>query len=407
MLRKLTIFIAIFCILFTIPCYAMNGQASFYHSSNFTSNGHIGVFGDMVALKSEPFIYNINLNPQDTIKVYCCPVDYSTPNYSNALNLPDYIISVSQIDILQSTGYFSAGENKIEFRYYDVPVGMYKLVVYDSTDMCVYEWYFTYVSNLYKLLKEAPRLRSLVSVQEYYNDNLTDTPIPFEYYEDTFSYSGIFSNPHNSDMTLRLTCRIAEWQTPVNADYYELWIKGLSFEAEATNYYNLTSSYVNLKFVNSTSRQIYSVSSLNNVQNLNNSNTHLDISYPVYIPASYASEGDLIYLQFDFIIPALAEDLRYTVSIGSVSYFAYDIIGFDFEDINSSIDSMNSAGNALGNVEKPDISADDFDIESYISSNNIALATQPLTALYNTFIGTMVIVVCILAVLSFIFFGKK
>ena len=407
MLKRLIVLSFVFCILFSIPCYAMNGQSSFYHSADFSSYGHIGVFGDMVALKSEPFKYNINLNPQHTIKVYCCPVDYATPNYFNVRNLPDYIFAVSEIDILNATGTFGAGEHKIEFRYYDVPVGMYKLVVYDSTEMCVYEWYFSYVSTLYKLLNEAPRLKTGVNLSEYVNDRLTDTPITYQYYEDTFSYSGEFDNVENFDTRLRLTCRIDEWQTPVNADYFELWIKNLSFEAEATNFYNVTSTFVNITFVNRTTRNSYPLTSLNNVQNINNSSTHLDISYPVYVPATYASEGDLIYLQFDFMLPALADDLKYSVSIGSVSYFAYDLIGFDFEDINSSIDSMNSAGNALGNVDKPDISADDFDIESYISSSNIALATKPLTALYNTFIGIMVTVVCILSVLSFVFFGKK
>lgn len=407
MLKRLIVLSFIFCILFSIPCLAMNGQPSFYHSSDFTSNSHIGVYGDMVALKSEPFTYNVNLNPQHSIEVYCCPVDYSTPNYFNVPNLNDYIFAVREADILNLTGLVQPGKRTIEFRYYDVPIGMYKIVVYDTTDVCVYEWYFSYVSSLYKLLKEAPRLKTGVNLSEYVDDRLTDTPISYQYYEDTFSYSGEFDNTENSDIRLKLVCRIDEWQTPVNADYYELWLKDLSFEAEATDYYNVTSMFVNISFVNRTTRKSYSLTSLNNVQNINNSNTHLDISYPVYVPASYASEGDLIYLQFDFILPALDQDIKYNVSIGSVSYFAYDLIGFDFDDINSSIDSMNSAGNALGNVEKPDITADDFDIESYISSNNIALATQPLTALYNTFIGTMVIVVCILAVLSFIFFGKK
>lgn len=407
MLKRLIVLSFVFSILFSVPCLAMNGQPSFYHSSDFSSNGHIGVYGDMVALKSEPFNYNINLNPQHTITVFCCPIDYSTPNYFNVRNLNDYIFAVRECDILNLSGVVSGGKHTIEFRYYDVPIGMYKLVVYDSTDMCVYEWYFSYVSSLYKLLKESPRLKTGVNLSEYVDDRLTDTPIAYQYYDDTFNYSGEFDNVKNVNTTLKLICRIDEWQTAVNADYYELWIKDLSFSAEATDYYNLTSMFVNISFVNRTTRKSYPLTSLNNVQNINNSNTHLDISYPVYVPSNYASEGDLIYLQFDFNLDALDEDIKYSVSIGSVSYFAYDLIGFDFDDINSSIDSMNSAGNALGNVDKPDISSDDFDIESYISSTNISLATQPLTALYNTFIGIMVTVVCILAVLSFVFFGKK
>lgn len=405
--------------------YAGNGQSSFSKGNSYVNkNPNYGfknikdaTFNDETGLNFT--LYLGNLTSENIASLYLVPV-YANNKYQTTINVGTYINIIKEFDLLHETESFSNGDYTIYPENLNLSIGSYKLVAIVNeaslTPPDIYEYYFLYTGSTLGLIGDgAFRTQYLATLREYENGVIVDTPLTNHSYNTFFNYTGTLTPLQDGtvEATIRLTLSDFLFNiddtivSKYNPTYYDITFKSLTFDLRNDDGY-YTCDFVNVSLFNHRTGENTFIGTINNVSRRNQTNELQP--YNLYFPASLFSAGDKMSVVLNFRSFQAHEGhigtlFDYSVSCGDIyiSAFSGKIL-----NTNQSIEDLANAGDALSNVERPEINFDDLDINDIIGSDSISSAASYFESLYQfEIIGIMLMVVAILVLLSYLFFGKK
>lgn len=323
--------------------------------------------------------YTIYKSFIDSNKVYESSVYTSNGNYTIDLN------SIKSLDTGNYVVSLVCAEKRLIYDYYIVITGSTYAIGSPSE-------YANYVLNM-KVITDTGSSYNVIT------DQIIDS-------DSSFTHSGKALLSGNSLVTLQTTLRSVKENRFANA--YVISFKGLRStwdtvsNAGEPGYYSPLTFCVSIKNKNGT----YILGYINNVNSYNG-------DYDIYLPAEYVNGLDT---SID-----TADDV--TIVLNDVSSRSYDYYFLSWENIDvsnayildldpdknaESLGALEDAGDALGNVEKPEVDLDDLDINNYVDEQSLNDLTYVLTVFYNNEIYlAMIMLVISLAVIAYIFFGKR
>lgn len=396
--------------------YAGNGQSSFCGGNSYVNkNPYYGFVNVSYPYVSDDtgIVFTLSLGndtSSNSAHLYLCPV-YAVTSYQQT-TYGRYIQVIKENDILKNPNLFTNGQHVIYTELLGLSVGSYKLVAIvneQSITPDIYEYYFLYTGKTLGLLGDgAVRTKYIATLREQENGQIVDTPLTNHSYNTFFNYTGTLTPL--SDGTTQVTIRLSlgEFQfTDIKAGYYDITFKSLTFDLRNNDGF-YTCDYLNVSVFNHNTSTTTHIGTINNLSRRNQ--TSESQPYTLSFPASLFSSGDRLTLVLNFLsyeahTSHIGTLFDYSVSCGDIWISAYSGKIFN---ANQSIENLTNAGDALSNVDRPEIDFGDLDINDIIGSDSINSASSYFESLYSfEIIGIMLMVVAILVLLSYLFFGKK
>lgn len=402
--------------------YAGNGQSSYWvGNGNRNVNPSYGFKNTSLYVTDESQLkFSLHLGAETSsnyANLYLCSV--SMNNGFHTYSVRPYVEYVHEVDLLNLQDTYYSGQHTIDIKSMRLPVGTYKLVAIvgeDTISTChIYEYYFLYCGFIYEIqdIGGATVHGDYYSVQEYEGNTLVDYPInrqPYAGMGNVCSYTGTMTPLTDGVSSISVRVSLGQWNisTLADPDYYDIDIKELSFNATTNDGAFFTANYCSIYLYNATKRVSTYLGTINNIAR--DTQTSGTMSYVISFPANLVSQDDQCEVGFYYYYKPDTQhtgntfDYSFRVNVGAM--YAYK------DPSNSqyfgSLDKLGEAGDALSNVERPEINFDDLDIKDIIGSDSISSASAYFESLYQfEIIGIMLMVVAILVLLSYLFFGKK
>lgn len=392
---------------------AMNGQVSFYNGSDYVSSSNYGIIGDYYYSDDTGIEFNLNLGQSNTASIYCVPVTSQLYMYFDMIS---YINQIINLDIFGFDTVFNNGVQWIDSSKYNFDIGGFKLVAVSNNT--VYEWLFIYSPDGFSLRGSAnEQIGNRAKVYEYINSssgqvliNQTDT---LEY-TSTFTHSGSYSTSNASGFT-RVRLQLGSWSrysaiSDNDSDFYAFVFDYLSFDTTLSSLAGSCScANVAIRNASSGSNTLYYLGTVSNITRSNDSNSNIQDDYIFYFPSDiFTKANDVIEIVIDFYNTlGTGSSYDYVLTIGKIDMYRFRDPS-NFNGAYGAMDSLDNAGDILGDVEKPDISTEDLDIFQYVDIESIAQASSLVTR-----ISTLELFVCIFGLLAvfslvaYLLFGKR
>lgn len=410
-------------LLFLIPCSAFNGQVSFHNGFGYISDNFVGLrFGGnnfnrpyTALTNDEGLSFTIQIPPRNDRTLYLVPFSgeyYS--EYSYTL-MGDYVGALENYNILPNDNNYGTGSHTIYMSDYTSIYGNYKLCLYDETDLNIYELYIFYIPSVdgsffavnFDRTDISARLR-LFSGSTLIN-TIDNVPITES---GTLAYTGSFQ-PTDSDQILSVSLSLGIWESSPTSDFYELNIPFISFDWSIpdTQFFKQKANWCSIGVVNNTKRTLYHVGNVNNITNYNDTNLTTNKGYSFFIPSNFADIGDVITLQLDFQFENMTLPFYYDIYVKGTSITAWNINGLDLGGKYNTLEEFEKAQQEYKDYFSSyqiDIDDIDLDINSYIDEDSIVKAfSLGNKILQFDLFFTILLIVIVIAVSSYIFFGKK
>lgn len=402
--------------------HAGNGQSSYWvGNGNRNVNPSYGFKNTALYVTDESHLkFSLHLGNETSsnyANLYLCSV--SMNNGFHTYNVRPYVEYVHEVDLLNSQDTYYSGQHTIDIKSMRLPVGTYKLVAIvgeDTISTChIYEYYFLYCGFIYEVADFGAGTggNDYYSVQEYEGNTLVDYPVerqPYAGVGSVCSYTGTMTPLTDGVSSISVRVSLGDWEviTLADPDYYDIDLKELSFNATTDDGAFFTANYCSVYLYNATKRKSTYIGTINNVSR--DTQTSGTMSYVLSFPATLVSHGDICELGFYYYYKPDTQhtgntfDYSFRVKLGNM--YAYkDPSNSEYFD---SLNQLGQAGDALSDIERPEINFDDLDIKDIIGSDSISSASAYFESLYQfEIIGIMLMVVAILVLLSYLFFGKK
>lgn len=394
--------------------YAGNGQCAYKigNGNSFDTDGR-GFINPIPYVNDESGLnFTLSFIQSVTASLYLVSVyeDTAFNTWSSRL----YIEHIHEVDLLNTFYGYGNGSHYIDISALRIPVGGYKLIAIvnenDPINADIYEYYFVYTGYTTFLIGDgAVRSDSLYTITEFVDGVQVSKPVVNAPYNNIMTYTGTLTPLSIDAQTIRVSIKLGKWITYERAkvDYYDIWFKELACNVTTNDGY-YTAEHCTVYLYNQTKRVLSFIGCINNITRINHTSSLM--SYPLYFDDSLVSQGDILEIQLNFYYYPdtrhVGTQFDYTVTCNNIAISAYEDKSRD--EVFNSLDDLENAGNALSNVERPNINFDDLDINDIIGTESLTSASSYFDSLYSyEIIGIMLMVVAILVLLSYLFFGKK
>lgn len=408
---------------FALSVSAQNGQAVFYDRGINTPNARYGIklnspyvtSGDG---KNKDIVFELNTG--ERVNLYITPMNAFN---ANTANITSYRNNIIEFDLLHSQEIWVDGTYTIHVSNLRLSIGSYRLTAIGTldSDSNIYESYFFFlgVSDDVLSLTTSPIMNLSLkynvkqpdgTYSDYYvvkNKEAFDNSF---YTEQTIPAS-VYNNSRQVNLQIDINNVLVDsGPNPTNSLFYGLYIKNLSLSASVE--YNLYRFPIcQIRIMNRTTGARIDVATLNNINTISSASS--EYPYALYLPSDMIQNGDNLSVIFSFPCyvqsTVLPEDSLFTFAL-KVDTLGIDCFSGrkDYSGAYNAMDDLDSLGEQLNSVERPELSIEDLDISNFVSSQDIANAALAIRYLDNTHIFLSVTaLVAIFTIISYLFFGKK
>lgn len=403
---------------------AQNGQAVFFDRSINAPNTRYGI-----KLES-PYVTSgegnnkdivFELNTGERVNLYITPMNAFNANTSN---ITYYRQSIIDNDILHSQEVWEDGSYTIHVSNLRLSIGSYRLTAIGTldSDANMYEAYFIFLGVTDKLLSSVNSPNKTLSLKYDIKQSDGSLSSPYTVYDNTafdrlfYTEQTIPASVYNNSKQVNVYLNIDDIHVypevnPPSSLFYGLYIKNLcltgSVEYELKRF-PICNVYIKNRTTGGGNVQIATLNNINTIQSQSS-----EYPYVLYIPSDLIQAGDDITVLFSFPCYVLAsvipDDSVFSFSLKLDSLILDCFSGTkDYSGAYNAMDDLDSLGEQLNSVERPELSMDDLDISNIVSGQDIANAALAIRYLDNTHIFLSVTaLVAIGTIISYLFFGKK
>lgn len=403
---------------------AQNGQAVFFDRSINAPNTRYGIKLDSPFVASGGDVNKdivFQLNTGERVNLYITPMNSFN---SNTSNITYYRQSIIDNDILHSQEVWVDGSYTIHVSNLRLSIGTYRLTAIGTldSDSNMYEAYFFYVGATQNVLSHVHSPHMTLSLKYDIKQSDGSLSAPYTVYENTdfdslfYTEQTIPASVYNNSKQVNVYLNIDDIHVypevnPPSSLFYGLYIKNLcltgSVEYELKRF-PICNVYIKNRTTGSGNVQIATLNNINTIQSQSS-----EYPYALYIPSDLIQAGDDITVMFSFPCYVLAsfipDDSVFSFSLKVDTILLDTFSGTkDYSGAYNAMDDLDSLGEQLNSVERPELSMDDLDITDFVSAQDIANASLAIRYLDNTHIFLSVTaLVAIFTIISYLFFGKK
>lgn len=403
---------------------AQNGQAVFFDRALNTPNTRYGIKLDSPMVASGGDVNKdivFELNTGELVNLYITPMNAFN---ANTANITSYRQGIIDNDILHSQEVWEDGSYTIHVANLRLSIGTYRLTAIGTldSDSNMYEAYFFYTGATYNILSHVHSPHMTLSLK--YNVKQSDGTFTSDYivYDNTsfdrtfITEQNIPASVYNNSRQVRVQIDIDDIHVypevnPPSSLFYGLFLKNLcltgSVEYELKRF-PICNVYIQNRTTGGGNVLIATLNNINTIQSQSS-----EYPYALYIPSDLIQAGDDISVSFVFPCyvqsTVLPEDSVFNFSLKVDTLLIDTFSGTkDYSGAYNAMDDLDSLGEQLNSVERPELSMDDLDITDFVSAQDIANASLAIRYLDNTHIFLSVTaLVAIFTIISYLFFGKK